>query len=103
MKNFPLSEIYWKKMAKWETCSLGNYDQLNPICLHLFVSNALGAKIYIGFSNFVSEFCDLIENRIRKWCNVRGPGDLCCLLYQESCFMISYSGREEGVGGMNTS
>ena len=56
MKNFPLSEIYWKKMAKWETCSLGNYGQLNPICLHLFVSNAPGAKIYIGFL----EFCDRI-------------------------------------------
>ena len=48
---------------------------------------AVGARAYAGSL----EFFDLIENGIRKWCNIRETGDLCCLLYQKSHNMISYS------------
>ena len=46
--------------GKMGDCSLGNYGQLNSICLHMFVSNAPGAEIYVGSL----KFCELIENGI---------------------------------------
>ena len=50
-------EVYWKNTAQWETCSLDNYDQLNPICLHMFVSNGSVGKACIDSL----ECCDVMK------------------------------------------